>query len=269
MTAPADLRRIDALIAIMQRLRDPKTGCPWDLEQSFATIAPYTIEEAYEVADAVARGDMGDLKDELGDLLLQVAFHAQIAAEAGAFTFADVVEAICAKMLRRHPHVFADAVVNSAAEQNVAWEAHKARERAARGDSGGRALDGVPLASPALTRALKLQQRAAAAGFDWREREGIFDKLQEEIVELKQELDKGAPKARLTDELGDILFVCANLARRLGVDPEEALRSTNRKFTRRFNHIEDALKARGMKLGAATLEEMEAAWDDAKRQEAK
>jgi MazG family protein len=269
MDAPDDLRRIDALLAIMARLRDPQRGCPWDLEQTFASIAPYTLEEAYEVADAIEREDLGDLKDELGDLLLQVVFHSQMAAEARAFSFADVVEAICDKMIRRHPHVFGGEKVASADAQTTAWEEHKRQERAARGPDAGGLLDDVPIALPALVRALKLQKRAASVGFDWRERTQIMAKLSEEIDELNEAIAAGAPKAKLTDELGDILFVCANLARHLGVDPEEALRATNAKFVRRFAHVEATVLASGRKLGEVSLEDMDAAWDDAKRLEPK
>lgn len=265
MDTPTNLKSIDALLAIMAKLRAPEGGCPWDVEQTFATIVPYTIEEAYEVADAIERNDMGALKDELGDLLFQVVFHAQMASEAKAFTFADVVEAISQKMLRRHPHVFGEADVKTAEAQTIAWEEHKKRERAARADHGGSILDDVPLPSPALTRALKLQKRMASVGFDWRERAPILDKLKEEIAELTAEIDAGAPKTKLADELGDILFVCANLARHLGVDPEEALRGTNAKVVRRFKHIEETIKASGRKLGEVSLEDMDAAWDDAKR----
>jgi MazG family protein len=251
----------------MARLRAPQGGCPWDVEQTFATIAPYTIEEAYEVAEAIQRGDLGALKDELGDLLFQVVFHSQMASEAGAFSFADVVAAISEKMIRRHPHVFADAHVKTADAQTVAWEEHKKRERAARGETKQRLLDDVPLAFPALTRALKLQKRAATVGFDWRERARVMEKLEEEIGELNEAIADNAPKAKLTDELGDILFVAVNLARHLGVDPEEALRATNDKFTRRFAHVEDTVAKSGRKLTDVTLEEMDAAWDDAKRLE--
>jgi MazG family protein len=264
--------RLEALLAIMARLRAPEGGCPWDLEQTFATIAPYTIEEAYEVADAIQRGDIGALKDELGDLLFQVVFHAQMASEARAFTFADVVDAITGKMIRRHPHVFGrenenGADVKTADAQTVAWEEHKQRERATRGENGARLLDDVPLAFPALTRALKLQKRAASVGFDWRERARVMEKLEEEIGELTEAIAQGASKEKLTDEMGDILFVAVNLARHLGVDPEEALRATNEKFTRRFAHVEDTIAKTGRKLADVTLEEMDAAWDDAKRRE--
>ena len=267
MDAPDDPRRIETLIAIMARLRDPQGGCPWDVEQDFKTIAPYTIEEAYEVAEAIQRDDMGALKDELGDLLFQVVFHAQMAHERGAFAFADVVQSISEKMIRRHPHVFGDAKIATADAQTHAWEEHKRRERAERAAKGGRLLDDVPLAFPALTRALKLQKRAATVGFDWRERERVMEKLEEEIGELTEAVAKGASTEKLTDELGDILFVAVNLARHLGVDPEEALRATNDKFARRFAHVEDTIAARGKKLGDVTLEEMDAAWDDAKRRE--
>ena len=266
-TTPPAVGRLETLLGIMARLRDAQGGCPWDLEQTFTTIAPYTIEEAYEVADAIARGDMAALKDELGDLLFQVVFHSQMAAEARAFDFADVVAAVTDKMIRRHPHVFADARIDSADAQTIAWEEHKARERATRGANGARLLDDVPLAFPALTRALKLQKRAATVGFDWRERARVMEKLEEEIGELNDAVAAGAPKEKLTDELGDILFVAVNLARHLGVDPEEALRATNDKFTRRFAHVEDTVTANGRKLGEATLEEMDAAWNDAKRLE--
>lgn len=261
--------RLEALLRIMARLRAPEGGCPWDLEQTFATIAPYTLEEAYEVADAIQRGDLAGLKDELGDLLFQVVFHAQMAAEARAFTFADVVDAITDKMIRRHPHVFGDADVKTADAQTVAWEEHKKRERAARGENKQRLLDDVPLAFPALTRALKLQKRAASVGFDWRERARVMEKLEEEIGELNDAIAHGEPKEKLTDELGDILFVAVNLARHLGVDPEEALRATNDKFTRRFAHVEDTVTKTGRKLSDATLEEMDAAWNEAKRLESK
>ena len=266
---PKNLRSIDTLLDIMSRLRDREHGCPWDIEQNFKTIAPYTIEEAYEVADAIERNDMAALKDELGDLLFQTVFHSQMAAEAKAFSFADVVEAICEKMIRRHPHVFGDADIKSADAQTIAWEEHKRRERAGRAAHGQGLLDDVPLPLPALTRALKLQKRAASVGFDWRERERVMEKLEEEIGELNEAVAAGATAEKLTDELGDILFVCVNLARHLGVDPEEALRATNQKFARRFAHVEKTIAKTGRKLTDTTLEEMDAAWDDAKRLERK
>jgi tetrapyrrole methylase family protein/MazG family protein/ATP diphosphatase len=250
----------------MARLRDKASGCPWDVEQSFASIAPYTIEEAYEVADAIERGDLGDLKEELGDLLLQVAYHAQMASEAGAFDFADVAEAITDKMVRRHPHVFGDVVMRSAAEQTSAWEAAKERERAAKGDSSKSLLNGVATALPALSRALKLSQRAARVGFVWPSVDQVLRKLEEEIAELKAELATGdVGKAR--EELGDILFVCANIARELEVDPETALRAANAKFVRRFEFIEARLREAASSPAKSTLAEMEALWQAAKAQE--
>ena len=251
------------LLAIMARLRDPVGGCPWDLAQTFATIAPYTIEEAYEVADAIQRSDLGDLKDELGDLLLQVVFHSRIAEEAGAFDFEAVVEAICDKMIRRHPHVFGDARFASVSEQSGAWEAIKAQERAGKGVDPS-VLGDVPAGLPALMRAVKLTKRAARVGFDWPDAATVMDKLREETAELAFEIEAGdRDKAR--EELGDLLFVCANLARKLDVDPEDALRAANAKFTRRFGHIERVLTAAGSSCEAATLDEMEALWLDAKR----
>ncbi|MEQ1753215.1 MAG: nucleoside triphosphate pyrophosphohydrolase [Micropepsaceae bacterium] len=259
-----DPRRIETLLAIMARLRDPKSGCPWDVEQDFTTIAPYTVEEAYEVADAIERNDMVQLKDELGDLLFQVVFHSRMAEEAGAFSFADVVQSISEKMIRRHPHVFADADVKTADAQTAAWEEHKHKERL---QKGGRLMDDIPLAFPALTRALKIQKRAASVGFDWTERKGIMDKLHEEIAELNEAADAGAPREKLQDELGDLLFVVANLARFHGVKPEEALHGTNLKFLRRFAVIEDTARASGRQVSDLTLDEMEAAWTQAKRRE--
>jgi tetrapyrrole methylase family protein/MazG family protein/ATP diphosphatase len=253
------------LLAIMARLRDPEGGCPWDLEQTFATIAPYTLEEAYEVADAIARDDMADLKDELGDLLLQVVFHARMAEEAGAFDFAAVANAINDKMVRRHPHVFANVVHKDAAEQTRAWDAIKAAERSAKG-RGESLLDDVPVALPALTRAVKLSKRAARVGFVWPSASEVLAKLHEEVAELEAEIAAGElDKARA--ELGDVLFVCANLARELDVDAEAALRATNEKFVRRFKFIEAALAARGSSPEASNLAEMDALWDAAKAAE--
>jgi len=260
MTASPDLIR---LLDIMARLRDPERGCPWDREQSFATIAPYTIEKAYEVAEAAERGEREALKEELGDLLLQVVFHARVAEEAGYFAFNDVARGIADKMIRRHPHVFADAEVEGSAAQTVAWEAQKAEERrakAAASESPESALDGVGLGLPALTRAEKLQKRAARVGFDWPSTAPVFDKISEEIAELRTEIDKSAAPERIADELGDLLFAVVNLARRLMVDPEQALRNASRKFERRFRAIEERLSARGKPLDDATLDEMEAEW---------
>jgi MazG family protein len=252
------------LLAIMAKLRDPKGGCPWDLEQSFRTIAPYTIEEAYEVADAIERGDLVDLKDELGDLLLQVVFHAQIAKDAGAFDYAQVADAIADKMVRRHPHVFGDVKVADAAAQTVSWEAQKAAERAAKpGAQPASALAGVSLALPALMRADKLQRRAARVGFDWPEAAQVLDKIEEEIAELRAELGSADPD-RLEDEIGDLIFALVNLARHLKVDSEAALRRCNQKFERRFRSIEARLAAVGRRPDEASLEEMERLWQDAK-----
>jgi ATP diphosphatase len=256
--------QIDRLLAIMAKLRDPAGGCPWDIVQDFSTIAPYTIEEAYEVADAIARGDMAALPDELGDLLFQVVYHSRLAEEAGHFAFADVTGAIADKMIRRHPHVFGDAAAREAATHSDAWEAQKASERRARDEHG--ALAGVPVGLPALTRAEKLTKRAARVGFDWPDAAAVLDKLDEEVAELRAELADADP-ARLADELGDMLFVMANLARKLKLDPEACLRAANDKFARRFGGVEQALAAEGRTPGEASLEEMEAAWARVKRQE--
>jgi MazG family protein len=258
---------LDRLLAIMARLRDKEDGCPWDREQDFATIAPYTIEEAYEVADAIARGDMAALKDELGDLLFQVMFHARMAEEAGLFAFDDVAAAIADKMVRRHPHVFGDLVVASAAAQSAAWEEHKAIERAARAKAAGRGesvLDGVALALPALLRAVKIQRRAARIGFDWPQPRPVIEKLAEEIRELEAELDGGSKPARIEDELGDLLFAAANLARKLEIDPEAALRRATAKFERRFRRLEVLAAERGI---GRDLDALEALWQEVKRAE--
>ena len=253
-------RRVETLRAIMQALRTPPTGCPWDLEQSFETIVPYTIEEAYEVADAVARGNREDLCEELGDLLLQVVYHAQMAAEEGAFTFDDVVEAINTKMVRRHPHVFGDEAAKSAKLAKGFWEDMKAKERVDKPAKG--LLDTVPLALPGLTRALKLQAKAAKVGFDWPSVDNVYDKITEEICEFRE-----APADKKASEFGDLLFALANVARHLGIDPEDALRSTNAKFTRRFRYIETALEKRGRQPINSSLEEMDALWNAAKEYE--
>ena len=270
-------RNIDRLLDIMAALRTPGTGCPWDLEQSFATIAPYTIEEAYEVADAIERGDLDDLKDELGDLLLQVVFHAQMAREANAFDFNDVAAAISDKMVRRHPHVFGDAQADAPDAVKAQWETIKAeesRERAERRANNGlptddeRFLDSVPNVLPALLGALMLQKKAARVGFDWPETGAVIAKIREELGEVESEL-AGSPvsRDRLEGEIGDLLFAAANLARHLKIEPEAALRRTNAKFRRRFGHIEDALRASGQSLEAASLDEMEAHWQAAKEAE--
>jgi MazG family protein len=254
---------IARLLAIMMRLRDPQRGCPWDLEQNFHTIAPYTIEEAYEVADAVERNDLDDLREELGDLLFQVVFHSQLASEQRAFGFDDVVGAICDKMERRHPHVFADAIVASAAAQTVAWEEQKRRERTA-DPAQHSVLADVPLALPALTRAEKLGKRAAQVGFEWRDVSGALDKVAEEIEELKHEIAIHADSEAVAGELGDLLFTIVNVARYLKIDPEAALRRTNAKFERRFTYIERRLTEQGKRIEDATLEEMDALWEEGK-----
>ena len=264
---PPDRRRpgIDRLIEVMARLRDRQNGCPWDLEQNFQTIAPYTIEEAYEVADAIERTDMPGLKEELGDLLLQVVYHAQMASEDGAFDFEAVAQTIAEKMVSRHPHVFGDQKIDTAQMQTSNWEQFKAAERAAKGS--GSILDGVALALPALMRAEKLQKRAARVGFEWKQAREIFDKIEEELGELRSEVDGGRDPARLTDEIGDVLFVVANLARQLKIDPEVALRHANAKFERRFGHVETRLREMGKPIEQASLDEMEDLWQEAKRLE--
>ncbi len=254
------------LLSLMARLRTPGSGCPWDLEQTFKTIAPYTIEEAYEVADAIERGDLQELKRELGDLLFQTVFHARMAEEAGAFDFADVARAIADKMRDRHPHVFGGAAARSSDEQTRQWEAQKAEERAAKGAGG--ILDDVPVGLPGLTRAVKLQRRAARVGFDWTNPRDVLDKIAEETAELVAVIDAG-DKDRIEDEFGDLLFVIANLSRHLDVDPEAALRRANEKFVRRFRHIEKRLAEQQRLPREATLSEMEELWTEAKVAERK
>ena len=282
------------LLAVMAALRTPGSGCPWDLEQNFRTIAPYTIEEAYEVADAIERGDMGALKEELGDLLLQVVYHARMAEEQRAFAFADVVDAIATKMIRRHPHVFGSEAERAAGAAPGFWERIKAEERASqerrpdspppRGEGlgvGGTTedhvgvLDDVPVALPALTRAIKLQSKAAKVGFDWPSLAPVFDKLKEELAELELAIAAGDPEqsaedadnAKIGEEFGDLLFVVANVARHLAIDPEAALRAANQKFIRRFRRIEELLAAQGRTPAQSTLAEMDRLWDQAKAEE--
>lgn len=255
--ATMDPRKIETLRAIMEALRTPGTGCPWDLEQTFESIAPYTIEEAYEVADAIQRGSRADLCEELGDLLLQPVYHAQMAAEEGSFTFDDVVEAVCRKMIRRHPHVFGDEQARSATLAKSFWEDNKAKER--KGKPGKGVLDGIPAALPGLTRALKLQARAAKVGFDWPSVDNVYDKIAEEVAEFR-----AAPAEKKAEEFGDLMFALANVARHLGIDPEAALRAANAKFERRFAHIEARLAEAGRTPEDSDLAEMDGLWNEAK-----
>jgi nucleoside triphosphate diphosphatase len=258
------------LLAIMARLRDPERGCPWDVKQDFSTIAPYTVEEAYEVADAIDRRDWHDLRDELGDLLLQVVFHAQMAKEQGLFDFEDVAHTISDKMLRRHPHVFGDVTYADLDEQKRAWDEIKARERAAKGDQhDDSALAGVSRGQPEWQRALKLQQRAATVGFDWPDRRPVIEKLHEELAEVDAEFDAGADPARLEDEIGDVLFVAVNLARHARVDFARALKHANAKFERRFRRMEQLAADQGTSLASLDLAQQEALWGKAKGEEPK
>ncbi len=284
MASPPDQRKtIGDLLAVMAALRTPVTGCPWDLEQTFETIAPYTIEEAYEVHDAIERGNRGELRDELGDLLLQVVYHARMAEEENAFAFDDVVDAVTRKMIRRHPHVFGDEEARAATLQKGWWETIKAEEKAEKRDGGAEAtarpaslLADIPLALPSLTRAVKLQAKAARVGFDWPSLGPVFAKMREELAELEEIATPADPRGaatiepadpRIAEELGDLLFVIANVARHLSIDPETALRSANTKFTRRFAHIESRLAEQGKQPAESTLEEMDALWDEAKARE--
>lgn len=267
------MRSIERLLHMMAALRNPESGCPWDRQQDFSSIAPYTIEEAYEVADAIDRNAMQELCHELGDLLFQVVYHARMASEQGEFDFNDVVEAICHKIETRHPHVFGDAVVGSAEAQSAAWEEHKTRERRNHGNAVS-LLDGISLAMPALARAQKLQHRAATVGFDWSEPRAVMGKLEEELQELTTELvateqtGAGAPvpqETGLQEELGDVLFCCVNLARHLGMDAESAMRAANRKFESRFRYMEKQLEEAGSSLEQASLDQLEALWQQAKQ----
>ncbi|PCJ71283.1 MAG: nucleoside triphosphate pyrophosphohydrolase [Rhodobiaceae bacterium] len=264
--APADLRHIDALLTIMAKLRDPDGGCPWDLEQTFRSVVPYTLEEAYEVADAIERNSLDDLKEELGDLLLQVVFHARIAEEQGAFDFADVVSGISEKMVRRHPHVFSDGKARTADDVSLTWEEIKQAEKVAKGRTTVGLLDDVPAVLPGLAQAVKLQKQAAKVGFDWPSVGPVLEKVEEELAELKIEVDANAPEA-IEEEFGDLLFVLANYARHLKIDPDAALRRANRKFRSRFASMELNAKAGKVQLSDLTLEELEALWVLAKEEE--
>ena len=255
---------VASLLDIMAQLRAPETGCPWDLQQDFRSIAPYTLEEAYEVVDAIEQGDEGALKEELGDLLFQVVYHAQMAHEAGWFDFNAVVAGICEKLVRRHPHVFGDEVIKTAAAQTLAWEIHKEREKGRQGS----VLEGVPLALPALTRADKLQKKASRAGFDWPSIHGVSDKVEEELEELREELQDNAGADALMDEAGDLLFAAVNLVRHAGIDPEAALRQGNRKFSRRFRVVEELCEAAGKTVAETDLDTLDVYWDRVKELEA-
>ncbi len=282
-SVPEDTSKIEALLAVMAALRDPDTGCPWDVAQTFDTIAPYTLEEAYEVADAIHRGDLVDLEEELGDLLLQVVYHARMAEEAGAFAFPDVVRAITEKMLRRHPHVFGTPQQRAAGPEKGTWERIKQAEKALKAARKGAAreatpqageptsvLADVPLPLPALTRAVKLQDKAAKVGFDWPSLRPVLDKMREELGELEAELTGDAPdRARMAEEFGDLLFVMANVARHLDIDPEAALSATNAKFVRRFERMEAWLAEAGTPPQSRTLDELDALWNRAKAEERK
>lgn len=258
---------IERLLEIMRRLRDPQAGCPWDLEQTYRTLVPYTLEEAYEVADAIEQDDLEHLPDELGDLLFQVVFYAQIGQEEGRFDFDKVARSISDKLVRRHPHVFADMKVESAEAQTLAWEEHKRQERDRKASSGqASTLDGVSIALPALVRSAKLQRRAAGVGFDWPDIAGVIAKVKEELAELEAELHATATPESLAEEMGDLLFSCVNLARHLKIEPEAVLRTANLKFERRFRHIETELQASGG-IEQATPQQMDIAWEAAKRRE--
>ena len=265
---PENEDAIEQLIEVMKRLRSPEGGCPWDLEQTFETIAPYTIEEAYEVSDAINRGDINDIKEELGDLLLQVVFHSQIADEAGHFSIQEVAATIVKKMIHRHPHVFKKTGERTSQEQSAAWEEIKAAERMSNSAQGVRssALDGVAIALPALLRAEKLQKRAARVGFDWTETNRIFDKLNEEIDEVKEAIET-SNKSEIVDEIGDLIFVCANLARKLDIKPEEALRQANSKFERRFRGMEKMAAQNRQEFSELELDQQEALWNAVKKTE--
>ena len=267
------MEHMNQLLKIMKSLRDPDSGCPWDVEQKFSTIAPYTIEEAYEVADAIARNDMDDLCSELGDLLFQVVYHSQLADEQGSFNFRDVTEKINEKLIRRHPHVFGESESTDIKTQSNAWEAIKTQERLGRqgkaakeeGLQEEKLLDGIIQAMPSLARAQKLQNRAATVGFDWNETQAVLDKIREEIEEVEEEINSETRNAeKIEDEIGDLLFACVNLARHLGIDSESAVRKTNKKFEKRFAYIEHSLRDQGTELQDATLEIMDKLWNEAK-----
>jgi tetrapyrrole methylase family protein/MazG family protein/ATP diphosphatase len=258
------MKPIDRLLEIMNRLRDKENGCPWDVEQTFASIANNTLEEAYEVVDSIEKNDMKGLREELGDLLLQVVFHAQMASEQKLFTFDDVAQGICDKLIHRHPHVFADAKIETAAQQTEAWEHLKTEEKKKSGSAPKNLLDNVPIALPGITRALKLQKRAARAGFDWANLEAVFEKLNEETQELLQAMSHKNTSEAILEEIGDMMFCVVNIARKLNVNPEDAIRLCNRKFETRFRHIEAELDIQKRNIGDASLQELNDLWDQAK-----
>lgn len=260
------MSQIDSLLQIMRQLRDPKTGCPWDIKQTYQSIVPHTLEEVYEVIDLIENNQLDALPDELGDLLFQIVFYAQIGAEEGRFNFDDVVSAISEKLIHRHPHVFAGEKIEEA-DLNQQWEEKKQIERLAKGEARTSLMEGIPSVLPALTRAAKIQTRAARVGFDWETIDPVWDKLEEEVAEIHEAIDHELGQDKIEDEVGDLLCVCVNIARQLGVDPERALRRSNNKFERRFRYIEETLSAKGRTPDQATLEEMDALWDEAKAQE--
>lgn len=260
------MSQIDSLLQIMRQLRDPKTGCPWDIKQTYQSIVPHTLEEVYEVIDLIENNQLDALPDELGDLLFQIVFYAQIGAEEGRFNFDDVVNAISEKLIHRHPHVFAGEKIEEA-DHNQQWEEKKQIERLAKGEARTSLMEGIPSVLPALTRAAKIQTRAARVGFDWETIDPVWDKLEEEVAEIHEAIDQELGQDKIEDEVGDLLCVCVNIARQLGVDPERALRRSNNKFERRFRYIEETLSAKGRTPDQATLEEMDALWDEAKAQE--
>lgn len=260
---------LERLLQVMERLRDPEKGCPWDLQQTFASIVPHTIEEAYEVAHAIEQGDLDELRGELGDLLFQVVFYAQLGKEQGAFDFETIAGGIADKMIRRHPHVFEPDQSGSGAPLDEAWEQRKAEERARKSGGGDHpgVLDNITYTLPAMSYAVKLQKRAARVGFDWKETQPALDKIGEELDEVRAELRSGAERSRVQDEIGDLLFACVNLARHLKIDPEQALRGTNERFKRRFRHIESAVRERGRAWEDYSLEELDSLWHEAKARE--
>ena len=265
------MTEMQRLLAVMASLRDPERGCPWDREQAFQSILPYTLEEVYEVAEAIDQGDMGSLREELGDLLFQIVFYARMAEEAGEFDFTDIASGISDKLVQRHPHVFGDADIADAEAQTLAWEQHKERERQAKAADEQReasVLDNVPLALPGLMRAMKLQRRAARLGFDWPDITPVLDKIEEELAEVREVLDQGGDRDKLEHEVGDLIFACVNLGRHANIEPEVAMRGVNRRFEQRFRRVETLARAQNQSLAEMSLEEMDRLWNQAKAEEA-